>query len=261
MSDNTMSDMTIICGLNPVLEALRAPASASARTFHKIMIQAEPRHPTREAIRRLALAKRIPVEAVPTVALDRVAGQGQGASRHQGVVGLVSAMSYTDLDEAFTLASRHGTAPFLLVVDGVEDPRNLGAIIRTAEAAGVHGVVVPRHRAAGLTPTVAKTSAGAVEHLPVIQAVNLVQVLEEAKRRGYWVYGLAADAPKSYLEVDYTTPLALVVGGEGRGMRRLVAEHCDGLVSIPMHGRVASLNVSVATGIVAYEVCRQRGKG
>ncbi len=257
-----MSDNTLICGLNPVLEALRAPRpasqSATARTFHKILIQAEPRHPTREAIRRLARAQGIPVEAVPTAALNRVAGQGQGKMPHQGVVGLVSAKSYADLDEAFAAASGRGVAPFLLVVDGVEDPRNLGAIIRTAEAAGVHGLVVRRHHAAGLTPTVAKTSAGAVEHLPVIRAVNLVQVLKEVKRRDCWVYGLAADAPRSYLEVDYTTPLALVVGGEGRGMRRLVAEHCDGLVSIPMHGQVASLNVSVATGIVAYEVCRQR---
>lgn len=256
MSANTISDATMICGLNPVLEALRAPASASGRTFHKIMLQAEPRHPAREEIRRLARAKGIPVEAVPMAALNRVAGP----TPHQGVVGLVSAKSYADLDEAFAAAAGRKVAPFLLVVDGVEDPRNLGAIIRTAEAAGVHGLVVPRHHAVGLTPTVAKTSAGAVEHLPVIRAVNLVQVLEEAKRRGCWVYGLAADAPQSYLEVDYTTPLALVVGGEGRGMRRLVAEHCDGLVSIPMHGQVASLNVSVATGIVAYEVCRQRKK-
>jgi 23S rRNA (guanosine2251-2'-O)-methyltransferase len=149
-------------------------------------------------------------------------------------------------------------SPLLLVLDGLEDPHNLGAILRTAEAVGAQGVILPNRRAVGLTATVAKASAGAIEHLPVARVVNVAQTIKQLKEARFWVYGLDAKGNRSYLEVDYRGPLALVVGGEGRGIRPLVAEQCDGRINIPMQGKVASLNASVATAIVLYEVLRQR---
>jgi 23S rRNA (guanosine2251-2'-O)-methyltransferase len=146
----------------------------------------------------------------------------------------------------------------IVVLDGVEDPRNLGAVLRTAEAAGVHGVIVPERRAAGLTPTVAKASAGALEHLPVIRAGNLNRVTETLKAENLWVYGLDPDAKAAYTELDYRGAIALVFGGEGKGIRPSMREKCDGLAKIPMRGRVSSLNVSAAAAIVLFETIRQR---
>ncbi len=173
----------------------------------------------------------------------------------------MAAVAYREADElTASLAARVGTAnaPLAVVLDGVEDPRNLGAIIRTAECAGVHGLFVPERRAVGLTETVAKSSAGALEYLPVARVVNITRLVEEFKERGIWTVGTDAEANISYTDWDWTHPCALLLGGEGAGLRRLVRERCDALVKIPLHGRIASLNVSVAAGIVLYEAVRQR---
>jgi 23S rRNA (guanosine2251-2'-O)-methyltransferase len=151
--------------------------------------------------------------------------------------------------------------PLLVVLDGVEDPRNLGAILRTAECAGVDGVFIPERRAAGLNETVAKASAGAVEHLPVARATNLSRLIEQLKERNVWIVGTAGDASTSYTEWDWTRPSAVVLGGEGSGLHRLVREHCDVLVQIPVRGKIESLNVSVAAGVILYEALRQRTRG
>jgi 23S rRNA (guanosine2251-2'-O)-methyltransferase len=187
--------------------------------------------------------------------LDRRAGSG----RHQGAVGIVSAKAYRSLEELLETARRHDS-PLLVVLDGIEDPHNLGAIVRTAEAAGAQGVLLPTRRAVGLTATVARASAGAIEHLPVARVVNVAQTIERLKAANFWVYGLDAKGTRRYWEVDYRGPVALVVGGEGRGIRPLVAGQCDGLVRIPLQGKVQSLNASVAAAVVLYEVLRQRAR-
>jgi len=178
-----------------------------------------------------------------------------GNAPHQGVAGLLDSFPYADLTTVIT--DRTGT-PFLLIVDGVQDPRNLGALIRSADASGVWGIVIPKDRAAGVSPVVAKSSAGALFHVPVIRATNLHRTLLQLKERGVWIVGTAADAPADLYHHDFTLPLALVIGSEGRGLRRLIRDTCDFVVSIPMHGAVTSLNASVAGSVIMYEVLRQR---
>jgi 23S rRNA (guanosine2251-2'-O)-methyltransferase len=180
-----------------------------------------------------------------------------GGPEAQGVVALASVRPTVQVEDILAAASARGEPPFVLVLDGVEDPTNLGALIRTADGAGVHGVIIPRHRAVGLTPAVARASAGAVEYVPVAVVGNLVQTLEELKRAGLWIVGADMEAPQRHHEASLMPPLAVVVGGEGRGLGRLVREHCDLVVSLPMRGRTASLNVSVAAGILLYEVVRR----
>jgi 23S rRNA (guanosine2251-2'-O)-methyltransferase len=182
-------------------------------------------------------------------------------ANHQGVVATIAAARYTPVDELLdALTARVGTnePPLAIILDGVEDPRNLGAIIRTVECAGAHGIFVPERRAAGLTETVAKSAAGALEYVPVARATNIVRLSEELKKRGVWTIGAASGAETSYTDWDWTQPCALLLGGEGEGLRRLVRERCDVLVSIPLLGKIESLNVSVAAGIVLYEALRQR---
>jgi 23S rRNA (guanosine2251-2'-O)-methyltransferase len=195
----------------------------------------------------------IPVRFAPRPALDRAAGTAQ----HQNVVAVCSAKAYDNLE---TLA-RSCERPLLLVLDGVEDPANLGAIVRTAVAAGAHGVVIPERRAAGLSPAVARAAAGALEHLKIARVTNLVRALLDLKKRNVWVYGFEAQAEKSYLDLDYSGGCALVLGGEGRGLHRLVREACDALARIPLYGPVQSLNVSVAAAVVLYEAARQWNRG
>jgi 23S rRNA (guanosine2251-2'-O)-methyltransferase len=242
-----------VFGVQPVLEALRA----EARPVERITI-AEGAHESRlHEIFELARAARVPVRRAPRSELQRLA---EGAN-HQGVVATIAAARYTDSDELLdSLAARVGTLdpPLAVVLDGVEDPRNLGAVIRTVECAGAHGVFLPERRAAGLTETVAKAAAGALEYVPIARAVNIVRLLEELKGRGIWTVGTAADAKVAYNEWDWTQPCALLLGGEGEGLRRLVRERCDVLVSLPLRGRIESLNVSVAAGVVLYEAVRQR---
>ncbi|HZS09924.1 MAG TPA: 23S rRNA (guanosine(2251)-2'-O)-methyltransferase RlmB [Blastocatellia bacterium] len=245
-----------IYGLSPVLEALRA----GRRRIERILI-AEGAHPARlNELADLARRAGIPVERRERRLLDEMTRR----ANHQGVVALVAAesagktASYTDAEE---ILDSPGPLPLLVLLDGIEDPHNLGAIIRSCECAGVDGVFIPEHRAAGLTETVTKTSAGAVEYMRIARVTNLVPLIDELKRRGIWVVGVEGDARASYTDFDFNVPVALVMGSEGKGIRRLVREKCDAIISIPMRGRVNSLNVSVATGVVLFEALRQRGQG
>ncbi|MGE0456088.1 MAG: 23S rRNA (guanosine(2251)-2'-O)-methyltransferase RlmB [Vicinamibacteria bacterium] len=240
--------MNLICGINPVLEAL----AAGQRHFERLLVVKGLRNSRiSEAIAR-ATKLGIPLRFEGRDTLDRMAG---GVS-HQGLIAVVSAKAALDLE---TLLSTARQPALVVVLDGVEDPRNLGAILRSAEAAGADGVVLPERHSAGLTETVARASAGALEHVKVARIGNLAQTVEQLKQRGLWVVGFDASGADRWDAVDYKRPLALVLGGEGRGIRRLVRERCDQVASIPLFGHVGSLNVSVAAGVALYEVIRQRG--
>ena len=187
-------------------------------------------------------------------ALDRLAGGGH----HQGVVAEVAAYDYATLDDLLDVAAERGEAPLLLLLDSLQDTQNLGSLIRTAEAVGAHGIVIPKHRSVGVTGAVVKASAGAIEHLKVAQVNGIASAIDELKDRGFWVAGLSADAGLQYDQHDYTTPTAIVVGAEGSGLSRLAASRCDVLVRIPSRGKVSSLNAAVAGSIVLYHAWRSR---
>jgi 23S rRNA (guanosine2251-2'-O)-methyltransferase len=240
--------MERIYGINAVGEALKS----RGRKFEYVAVARE-RHDGRvqrvvEECRRGGVAVRF----VARDELDRLAG---GAA-HQGVVAVASAKQYTDMQSV--LSGKRGGRALIVVLDGVEDPHNLGAIVRTADGAGADGILIPERRAAGVTATVAKASAGATEHVPIAKITNVARALEELKSAGLWTFGLDERATQLYDEVDYTLDCALVLGAEGHGLHELVRKRCDVLVKIPMAGRVGSLNVSVAAGVVLYEVARQR---
>jgi len=240
--------MNLICGINPVLEAL----SSGSRHFDRLMVVKGLRNP--RVSETIAKAGRlgVPLRFEPREALDRLAD----GVPHQGVIAIVSPKPVMRLDEL--LAEAHDPA-LLAVLDRVEDPRNLGAILRSADAAGADGVLVPERHSAGLSETVARTSAGALEHVRVARIGNVTQALGELKESGIWTIGLDAHGGRRWDEIDFKRPLALVLGGERDGLRRLVRETCDELASLPMFGHVDSLNVAVAAGIAFYEVIRQRG--
>jgi 23S rRNA (guanosine2251-2'-O)-methyltransferase len=210
-----------------------------------------------EEIIQLARGQNISVRFEDRSQLDRLAD----SKDHQGIVALVAARAAGTLDEILTAAhaaAGRGEKGLIILLDGVEDPHNLGAVIRTALAAGAHGVVIPERRAAGLTDTVARASAGALAHLPVAKVTNLARTMEELKEAGYWLVGLDEQAEKSYTEVDFISPIGIVLGGEGKGLHELTRKRCDFVVSLPTVGPVKSLNVSVAAGVVLFEVLRQR---
>ncbi len=236
--------MAILSGIHPVAEAFR-----SGRMLDRVLIAQGAGGPRLQEIIDLARQAGVPVRFEQRSALDRLAG----SSAHQGVVALGAAQKYAALDAA-------AGAGMLVVLDGVEDPHNLGAIIRTAHAAGSAGVVIPERRAAGLTDVVAKAAAGALEHLSVIRVTNINRALEDLKKRGYWIYGLDERGTEDYDRVNYSAPTALVLGGEGKGLHEQVRKHCDVLVRIPMAGKISSLNVSVAAGVVLFEWKRRCGK-
>lgn len=242
--------MNYIYGINSVAEALKA----RGRAFAWVGVAKE-RHDLRlqrvlEECRRQGVAVRF----VGRAELDRMAG----SNGHQGVVAVTSAKQYTDLDDV--VAAKRGQYSLIVVLDGIEDPHNLGAILRTADAAGADGVVIPERRAVGVTGAVAKASAGASAHLPVAKVTNIARTLEDLKARNIWVVGLDERGKQPYDSIDYNMDCAIVLGAEGKGVHDLVAKKCDFLVSIPMLGKVPSLNVSVAAGVVLYEVVRQRRK-
>ena len=242
-----------IYGLNPVLEAMRA----GRRNLESITIADGARHDRLNELLQLARKAKVPVHRVPRVSLDRT----EGRINHQGVVARVAAARYRDPDELLdTLAAKVEVRdpPLLLGLDGVEDPRNFGAILRTAECAGVDGVFIPERRAVGLTDVVAKAAAGAVEYVPVARVTNLVRLIDQLKERNIWVVGAAVEAGSDYTEWDWKLPTALFLGSEGSGLHRLVRERCDSLVRIPVLGHLESLNVSVVAGILLYEALRQR---
>jgi 23S rRNA (guanosine2251-2'-O)-methyltransferase len=237
----------LVLGRNAAFEALRG-----RRAVRRLLVAEGAHGRDLDHLRRRAAEQGVPVMPVDRSRLDRLA---HGA-HHQGVVAEVDPFAYARLDDL--LAAAH-EAPLLVVLDGLQDPQNLGALVRTALAAGAHGLVIPEHRAVGVTPAVVRASAGAVEHLPLARVGNLARALTLLKERRVWVYGLAADAPTPYWEVDWRAPSALVVGAEGEGLSRLVRRTCDGLVSIPMAPvAVESLNASVAGALVLYEAFRQR---
>ncbi len=237
-------------GVNPVAEALRA-----GRPVQRLLVS-EQRKTDRDVLEIIRLAKGRGVEVRITTreALNREAPN----ALHQGVIAIASAREYATLDGVLQIPAQKGQPPLFLIIDGVEDPMNLGAILRTAEAAGVHGVIIPERRAAGLTETVAKASAGALEYVPVVKVANIVNTIEALKKTGVWVAGAEAGGETVYWSADFARPTALVLGAEDRGVRRLVKEHCDYLVALPLLGKINSLNVSVAAGVLLYEVLRQR---
>ena len=241
----------VLYGLHAVREALRA----GTRPFSRILVLGHDRQFA--DLVRLARAARVPVSVSPRRALDRLVPDG----KHQGVIGLIAPRRYAAPEEILAAARARGEPAFVVILDGVEDPRNLGAVLRTAEAAGVHGVLIPERRSVGLTGTVAKAAAGALEHLQVGRVQNVSRVIEVLKAEGLWVYALDPAAQRSYTSLDLRGPVALVLGGEGKGVRPGVREKCDECASIPMLGRVGSLNVSVAAGVIMYEVLRQRMSG
>ncbi len=238
-----------VAGVLPVLEVLRS----HSRRIDKILIAEGAREHRLSDIVDLARNGGVPVHRVPRESLGAMLEPG---TNHQGVVAVTAAANYAAVDDI--LANLSDPA-LLLVLDGVEDPRNLGALLRVAECAGIDGIVIPERRAVGLTDTVAKSSAGAVEYVKVGKSPNLNRFIAELKDRGIWVVGASADAATTHTEWDWKQPSALVLGGEGRGLHRLVAENCDTLIKIPMHGKIESLNVSVAAGVILFEARRQRG--
>ena len=237
----------LLYGLHAVREALRG-----GRPLQRLIVQRTDRQFT-EIIQQ-AKARQIPVHVEPPPAFDRFVPGGN----HQGIIAFVAAKAYSTTADVLESARQRGEAPFLVILDGVEDPQNLGAIIRTAEAAGAHGVFVPERRAAGLTSVVAKTSAGALEHMLVARVVNLSRLIEDLKEAGLWIYAVEPSAPQEFIAIDMTGPIAFVFGGEAGGIRPGVAQKCDGLIRIPMKGKVESLNVSAAVAVTLFEGVRQR---
>jgi 23S rRNA (guanosine2251-2'-O)-methyltransferase len=235
--------VAILVGVHPVAEALRA-----RRPLDRVLIAKGAGGARLQEIIDLSRRSATPVRFEERAALDRLAG----SASHQGVVALGAAKQYAELGDVA------GTAHMLVVLDGIEDPHNLGAVIRTAHAAGVDAVVVPERRAAGLTDTVAKAAAGALEHMPVVRVTNINRALEDLKKSGFWIYGIDERGDQSYDSVDYAEPAVLVFGAEGRGLHQMVRQRCDVGVRIPMAGKISSLNVSVAAGVVLFEWKRRR---
>jgi 23S rRNA (guanosine2251-2'-O)-methyltransferase len=239
--------MPTVVGQHAVREALRA-----GRAIEEVHIQqgGERHH---SAILDLCRKAGVAVRVTPRPALDRLAG----GAVHQGIVAVIASHAYAALDDVLTRLSESGKAGLLVILDGVEDPHNLGAVIRTAEAAGADAVIIPERRAAGLTPVVAKAAAGALEYLPVCRVTNVNRTIEELKEQNYWVIGVD-ERGKNFRELDYRGGCVLVLGAEGHGLHQLVRQKCDFLAAIPAAGKVGTLNVSVAAGIVLFEALRQR---
>jgi 23S rRNA (guanosine2251-2'-O)-methyltransferase len=233
----------ILAGIHPVAEALRA-----GRPLERVLVAKGAGGPRLQQIIDLARQGSVPLRFEPRQALDRLAG----SAAHQGVVALGASQKYSSLDEIAE------SARMLVFLDGVEDPHNLGAVIRTAHAAGADAVVIPERRAAGLTETVAKAAAGALEHLPIVRVGNLNRALDEIKERGFWIYGVDERGTQDYDRVEYAAPAALVLGGEGKGIHEMVRKRCHAVVRIPIAGKISSLNVSVAAGIVLFDWKRRQ---
>lgn len=244
--DNQRND--IIAGRNPVMEAIR-----SGRSIESILVAKGERSGSVVAIIAKAKQKNIPVKDVDSKKLDFLA---KGVN-HQGIVAQCAVKEYSTLEDIFALAEEREESPFIIVLDKIEDPHNLGAIIRTAECAGAHGVIIPERRSAGLSYTVEKTSAGALEYMPVVRVKNISAVLQKLKDKGIWVYGADMDG-EHYKKVNFDGAVALVIGNEGNGISPLVAKDCDVIVSLPMKGKINSLNASVAAGILMYEIADKR---
>ncbi|HBU92529.1 23S rRNA (guanosine(2251)-2'-O)-methyltransferase RlmB [Bacillus pumilus] len=237
-----------VIGKNAVIETLK-----SDRELYKLWMAENTVKGQAQQVIELAKKQNITIQYVPRKKLDQmVTGQ------HQGIVAQVAAYEYAELDDLYQIAEQRNEQPFFLILDEIEDPHNLGSIMRTADAVGAHGIVIPKRRAVGLTTTVAKASTGAIEHIPVAKVTNLSRALDEMKERGIWVAGTDTSAKQDYRQFDGTMPLALVIGSEGKGIGRLIKEKCDFLIKLPMAGKVTSLNASVAASLLMYEVYRKR---
>lgn len=238
----------LIIGRNAVSEALR-----SERALNTLLVAKGERNGSIGKIIALCKEKKIVVKEVDKKKLDFLCGQGN----HQGVAAYAAAHEYAQMEDIFALAQSRGEQPFVIICDEIEDPHNLGAIIRTAECAGAHGIIIPKRHGASLTWAVGKASAGAVEYMPVVRVGNLASALDELKEKGLWVYSADMDG-KPWCETDFSGAVALVIGSEGKGVSRLIREKSDFIVSLPMKGKINSLNASVAAGVLMYEVAKQR---
>ncbi len=241
--------MNYIFGRKPVLESLRA----GENILEIIILDTATGSP--EISNILSLSKKIKVTTKNSGFF-----KGYGQHNHQGVIAILQdfEFKYRDIDDIFSQAERKGEKPLIAILDEITDPHNLGAIIRSAECAGFHGVIIPKHRSAEVNATVVKTSAGSVVHIPIVQVTNLTHVFEEIQERGVWIYGTDMDTEKNYTQIDSKDAIAVVIGSEGSGLRKMIKEHCDFLIKIPMHGKIESLNASVAAGIVFFDIVRQR---
>lgn len=239
---------TLIEGRNPVIEAIRA-----GKPIDKLYVQDGCNDGPVMTIKREAKKRDIFIKYVARERLDQLSETG----KHQGVIAYAAAYEYSEIEDIFAKAEEKGEAPFVFILDNIEDPHNLGAIIRTANLAGAHGVIIPKNRAVGLTATVARTSAGALNYTPVVRVTNIAKTIEELKDKGLWFVCADMDGEIMYKQ-NLTGPIGLVIGNEGEGVSRLVKEKCDYVASIPMNGDIDSLNASVATGVLAYEIVRQR---
>ena len=249
-AENGMADLPseeyILTGRNPIREALK-----NDRDLEKLLVQKGELSGSAREIVAIAKEKKIMVQVVEKSRLDEI------APHHQGLIAIASAYQYAEMADLYEEARERGEDPFFILLDGITDPHNLGAIIRTAECAGAHGVIVPQHRSVGLTPAAVKASAGAVEHVKVARVTNINRTIEEMQKRGIWVYGLSMDG-EDYEDIDFRGGIALVIGAEGDGISRLTADKCDQMVSLPMRGKIDSLNASVAAGIMMYKVLSGR---
>lgn len=239
----------ILLGRNAVREAIK-----SGRSINRILIAEGSHGGSISEIINLAKERHLVLQSISTDKLDTLCG-GQ---RHQGIAAYAAPVDYVELDDILNLAKNRGEDPFLILLDELEDPHNLGAILRTADAVGAHGILIPKHRSCPLSSVVAKTSAGAVEYVPVARIGNVAQTLEGLKKQGLWVAGADMDGTENYYEANLTGPIVLVIGSEGHGVSRLTKEACDFIVKIPMRGKVNSLNASNAAAILAYEILKQR---
>ena len=240
----------IIYGMNPVLEALRSERQA----LNKIILAEGKEGGGIRLLRQLAREKEIPVQVSPKEGLDRLAGTGH----HQGVLGFTAALSYSTWEDLLDRAGSAQGKAIVLVLDSIEDPQNLGSLIRTAEACGVKGVILPKDRAAGITPAVVKASSGAAAHLPIVRVTNLASTLEELKKQGFWIVGADSRAEKSLYDLKFDMKVGVVIGSEGKGVRPLLLKKCDYTISIPMRGKVSSLNAAIAGAVILFEILRQQ---
>ena len=238
----------LIGGKNPVIETLK-----SDRSVHKIWVADGMKPSALQSIVSLAKKKNILIQRVPKRKLDDMK-----IENHQGVVAQIAAYKYSTLDDLFLQAEQRNEMPFFLILDEIEDPHNLGSILRTADCVGVHGIIIPKHRAVGLTHTVAKASTGAIEHVPVVRVTNIAQTLKVLKDAGLWIIAADLQNSRDYRELEANFPLALVIGSEGKGISRIVSKSCDFIYRLPMVGQATSLNASVAAALFLYEIYRKR---
>jgi len=236
-------------GRNAVIELLK-----SDKVINKVMIAKGEKQGSINEIIKLAKQKHLVISEVDRVKLDQISE----TKHHQGVIAFVSPIKYKEIDDILAIAKEKNEAPFVVIADEIEDPHNLGALIRTAEIAGCHGLVIPKRRAVAVTEIVAKVSCGATEHLAIARVNNINDAIKELKEKGLWIYGTDGSAKDLYYEQDMTGPIAIVIGSEGRGMNKLTMKNCDFLVKIPMKGHITSLNASVSGGIVIFEAVKQR---